>query len=158
MTRRIFLWVWMTLFMLSAPPFHFVYGQTAENKIFLSDSAASGAPVPKEAKALTEEEELSESLQNLGPSSTHFTWLFIKTLGVMVLVIGLAIFLLRFIIPKLSLQRTPRGGADFQVLGRYALDTKKGLYVVQVEGRRLLLGSTEHSLVLITELKSDIES
>ncbi len=158
MTRRILLWAWVMLCLLGAPPFYFVYGQDAVTDTTLSISADVESPGPKAIKTSIEAEELSESLQNLGPSSTHFTWLFIKTLGVMVFVIGLAIFLLRFIIPKLSLQRNSRGGADFQVLGRYALDTKKGLYVVQVEGRRFLLGSTEHSLVLITELKSDTES
>jgi len=93
----------------------------------------------------------------LGPQSVNFSWLFLKTILVMVLVIALAIIVLRFIIPKLSLRGT-RSSSDIQVVERVPLDHKKILYVLEVEGRRLLLSATDHSVNLITELSSDHES
>lgn len=87
-----------------------------------------------------------------GKSSVDFTWLFLKTLLAMVVVIALAVVALRFFLPRLSWGRQIKGRMGFKILERLPLDTKKGLYVIEVEGRRLLLGASEHSVNFIAEL------
>jgi flagellar protein FliO/FliZ len=89
-----------------------------------------------------------------GKGSVDFTWLFLKTLLAMLVVISLAVVSLRFLLPRLTWNRQIKGRTSFKVLDRIPLDTKKGLYVVEVEGRRLLLGASEHHVGLITELEN----
>jgi len=94
-------------------------------------------------------------VDEFGKSSVDFTWLFLKTIFAMIIVIGLAIVLLRYIIPKVALGRSRGVRSDIQVVERIPLDQKKMLYVVHVEGRRLLVGTSEHSVGLITELNRE---
>jgi flagellar biosynthesis protein FliO len=88
-----------------------------------------------------------------GKGSVDFTWLFLKTLLAMLVVISLAVVSLRFFLPRFTWNRQIKGRTTFKILDRIPLDTKKGLYVVEVEGRRLLLGASEHHVGLITELE-----
>lgn len=89
-----------------------------------------------------------------GKGSVDFTWLFLKTMLAMLVVISLAVVSLRFFLPRLTWNRQIKGRTSFKILDRIPLDTKKGLYVVEVEGRRLLLGASEHHVGLITELEN----
>jgi flagellar biogenesis protein FliO len=89
-----------------------------------------------------------------GKGSVDFTWLFLKTLLAMLVVIALAVVALRFLLPRLTLNRQIKGKTDFKILDRLPLDQKKGIYVVEVEGRRLLLGASEHYVGFIAELKA----
>lgn len=102
-------------------------------------------------------EEIVDVTPGLGPDSVDFTWLFLKTLLAMAVVLALAIIILRFVLPRLSLHRTKRmgRGSEIQVLERYPLDAKKVLYVIEVEGKRLLLGSGEQTVNLISELSGE---
>jgi flagellar biogenesis protein FliO len=88
-----------------------------------------------------------------GKGTVDFTWLFLKTLLAMIVVIALAVIALRFLLPRLTLNRQIKGRTQFKILDRLPLDAKKGIYVVEVEGRRLLLGAGENYVGLITELK-----
>lgn len=88
----------------------------------------------------------------LGPDSVDFTWLFLKTLLAMAVVLGLAIVVLRFVLPHLGLHRPQKSQGNFRVLESFPLDAKKSLYVVEVEGRRFLIGSSEHAINLVSEL------
>lgn len=92
-----------------------------------------------------------------GNQSVDFTWLFLKTIFAMVVVIALAVIILRYVLPKISLTRNIKSGTDIQIVDRVPLDSKRILYVLHVEGRRLLVSASEHSVSLITELESDLE-
>ena len=92
-----------------------------------------------------------------GNKSVDFTWLFLKTIFAMVVVLALAIIVLRYVLPKLSISRPLKGGTDIQIVDRVPLDSKRILYVLRVEGRRLLVSASEHSVSLITELESEGE-
>ena len=89
-----------------------------------------------------------------GKGSVDFTWLFLKTMLAMLVVISLAVVSLRFFLPRLTWNRQIKGRTSFKILDRIPLDTKKGLYVVEVEGRRLLLGAAENHVSLIAELEN----
>lgn len=90
-----------------------------------------------------------------GEGSVDFTWLFIKTILAMVVVLALAVLGLRFVLPKLSLHRAPKGSGTMEVIERMPLDHKKSIMILGVEGRRLLVGVTEQELSLLAELQQD---
>lgn len=83
-----------------------------------------------------------------------FTWLFIKMVIGLVLVIGLALFLFRYVLPRTRFARF-RGGVPWASLeDAIRLDQQKSLYLVKILERYFVLGATEHGLNLITELSS----
>lgn len=82
-----------------------------------------------------------------------FTWLFLKMLAGLVLVLGLAFFLLRVVIPRTRFGRLRRGPAGWvHVVDRYALDAHHYLALVKISGRYFVLGMAESSTNLIHEL------
>jgi flagellar biosynthetic protein FliO len=111
------------------------------------------APIQAGGETLPETSAMTTAEQ-FGVPSVDFTWLFLKTVLAMVVVIALAVIVLRFVLPRVSLGRAPKGGSGMQLLERFPLDSKRMLYILQVEGRRLLLGASEHQVNLITELEA----
>ena len=96
-----------------------------------------------------------EALGNAVPQVPEFSWLFLKMILAMIFVIALAIVIIRFIIPKITLNRSRYARTDLKIIDRIPLDTRKVLYVLQVEGRRLLISASDHHVGLIAELESD---
>jgi flagellar biogenesis protein FliO len=92
-----------------------------------------------------------------GTSSVDFTWLFLKMVFAMIFVIALAIVVIRFIIPKLTYNRGASSRSDLRIVDRIPLDSRKSLYVLEVEGRRLLIGAGEHHVGFIAELKANLD-
>ncbi|MCC7344765.1 MAG: flagellar biosynthetic protein FliO [Deltaproteobacteria bacterium] len=97
---------------------------------------------------------LGDPAAEFGASSVDFTWLFLKMVFAMIFVIALAIVIIRFIIPKLTFNRGAAARSDLRIVDRVPLDARKSLYILQVEGRRLLIGASEHHVGLIAELKA----
>ena len=89
-----------------------------------------------------------------GTSSVDFTWLFLKMVFAMIFVIALAIVVIRFIIPKLTYNRGASSRSNLRIVDRIPLDARKSLYVLEVEGRRILIGAGEHHVGFIAELKA----
>lgn len=87
------------------------------------------------------------------PTTPDFTWLFLKTLLVLILVLGLAVVFIRYVLPRVSFGRTRRGteGAIL-ILDRIPLDQRKHLSVVKIVGRYFVLGVSDHAVNLVTEL------
>jgi flagellar biogenesis protein FliO len=112
---------------------------------------ADHAQVDEKKQTVTVEEEGTAA--EFGEGSVDFTWLFLKTLLAMLVVIASAVIALRFLLPRLTWNRQIKGKTQFKILDRLPLDNKKGIYVVEVEGRRLLLGASEHYVGLITEIE-----
>ncbi|KAB2836395.1 hypothetical protein F9K50_12020 [bacterium] len=96
---------------------------------------------------------LSDPALEFGASSVDFTWLFLKMVFAMIFVIALAIVVIRFIIPKLTFNRGAAARSDLRIVDRIPLDARKSLYILQVEGRRLLIGASEHHVGFLAELK-----
>lgn len=91
-------------------------------------------------------------------SAVDFTWLFIKMMGALVVVCILAVVLLKYAIPRVGLFKRFAGGKYIEVMARHSLDQKKHLYLVKVGPRYALLGSSEHGVNLVMELKrEDVE-
>ncbi len=86
------------------------------------------------------------------PSNIDFTWVFLKMIFAMVAVIALAIVILRYVIPRLSFSRAQNARSDLKIVDRIPLEGRKNLYLVQIEGRRFLVASTDHQVNLISEL------
>ncbi|HEX5035685.1 MAG TPA: flagellar biosynthetic protein FliO [bacterium] len=88
-------------------------------------------------------------------TTPDFTWLFIKMVIGLTLVIGLALFLFRFVLPKTRFSRF-RGGVPWASLeDAVRLDHTKSLYLVKILERYFVLGASEHALNVITELSHD---
>ena len=79
---------------------------------------------------------------------------FIRMLAALAAVIVLAVIVLKFLLPRFGFaQRNKYKMIELE--NRFALEPKKHLYLVRVAKRHFLLGSSEHSLSLITELQSN---
>lgn len=90
------------------------------------------------------------------PSNTvDFTWLFVKMLLFLIIVCVLAILFLKYVVPRTGFLKGVQKGKYFNVLGRYQLEPRKSLYVVEVGGRYLVIGSADHGINLITELTEE---
>lgn len=87
--------------------------------------------------------------------AVDFTWLFIKMLGVLVVVCVTAIIFLKYVLPRLGITRGGQRGRFFKVHGRYQLEPRKALYVVEVGGRYLVIGCADHGINLVTELSAE---
>ena len=114
--------------------------------------AAETQPVAETMAETMEDAGGVGTASQFGPPSVDFTWLFLKTILAMVVVIALAVIVLRYVLPRLSMGRTIKGETDIHVSERFPLDSKKMLYVVNVEGKRLLIAASEQYVGLITEL------
>lgn len=85
--------------------------------------------------------------------SPDFTWLFFKMLAGLILVLGLALVFMRFVLPRTRIGRGRK--TDWgQLLDTVRLDQHRSLHLVKIVGRYFVLGSSEHSMNLITELSA----
>lgn len=76
----------------------------------------------------------------------------IESLAALCLVLG-AIFVTRFVLARLESARLGRSTKHIRVLERTALAPQKQLYLVEVEGQRLLLGASEQGLARLARLR-----
>ena len=76
-----------------------------------------------------------------------------RTVISLVLVVGL-VYAGMFGLRRFVYRRKSTGALPIRVLGSTLLGPKKGIYLVEVEDRRLVLGVTEASISFLTELKS----
>ncbi len=71
----------------------------------------------------------------------------------LIIVLGLAFVLIRFILPKTRLGRN-RAANWIRLVDRIVLDPRLSVYLVKVMDRYLVLGRTDHATQLLTELSS----
>ena len=88
-------------------------------------------------------------------TAVDFTWLFIKMLLVLVIVSVAAILLLKYAVPRFGFFKPFQKGSYFTVLGRYVLEPKKSLYLVNIGKRYLVIGTADHGINLITEISKE---
>jgi flagellar protein FliO/FliZ len=87
-------------------------------------------------------------------SGAGYGELVLTSLLVLVLVCVVAWVALRLLGKWLEGRRV---GTGVTVIGRVPLEPRRSLYVVEAGGRRLLLGSSEGGVTLLTELAADAE-
>jgi flagellar protein FliO/FliZ len=80
-----------------------------------------------------------------------FTWLFVKMIAGLILVLALAVILIRFVLPRTRIGRARRASWA-SLIDRFPLEAHRSLYVIKILERYFVLGSSEHSVHLITEL------
>lgn len=113
--------------------------------IFFSLISAAMTPLPTPFG-------VGEDVTALGAGSVDFTWLFLKMIFAMIVVIALAILILRYVVPRLGIHRGISRRTDFRIVDRIPLDARKSLFVLEVEGRRLLLGASDNHVGLVADL------
>ena len=88
-------------------------------------------------------------------SAVDFTWLFVKMLMILVVVVVIVIIMLRYGFPRLGFFKPFQKGRYFTVLGRYVLEPRKSLYLVNIGKRYLVIGTADHGINLITEVTKE---
>ena len=86
-------------------------------------------------------------------SGTSMLWMFVQTILALGFVCLLAYVVLRVVLPRLH--SGTAGRTMVRVIDRTPLDQRRSLFVVEVTGRWLLLGSSEGGLQLISELDAE---
>ena len=77
-------------------------------------------------------------------------WLLLQTAFALALVCGLAIFVFRYLLPRLNVVALNR--SVVRVIDGASLDARKRLVVVEVAGKYLLLALSENGVQTVTEL------
>lgn len=86
-------------------------------------------------------------------AAVDFTWLFVKMLIFLGIVIVLAAIFLKYGAPRLRKSMGIEG--YFEILGRKRLEGKKSLYFVKGPQRYFVIGAAEHGISKIAEYKLD---
>jgi flagellar biogenesis protein FliO len=93
----------------------------------------------------------------LGPeqfqSGRSLLWMFVQTIFALGFVCVLAYVILRVVLPRLNVGAA--GRSMVRVVERSALDPRRNLYVVEVTGRWLLIGTSEAGVHLVAELNAE---
>ena len=77
-------------------------------------------------------------------------WLLLQTGAALALVCGLAIFIFRFVLPRLNAVSFNK--SIVRIIDGVALDQRKRLIVIEVAGKYLLLALSENNVQTISEL------
>lgn len=96
-----------------------------------------------------------ETVPPSGDAAVDFTWLFIKMLLVLGIVSVGAVLLLKYAVPHIGAMKRFQQGKYFKVLGRYLLEPRKSLYLVNVGKRYLVLGVSDHAINLVSEISEE---
>jgi flagellar biosynthetic protein FliO len=80
-----------------------------------------------------------------------FGWLFARTIVAMIVVIVLAIWGLKYILPKI-LQAKRRAGSKIEVLDYQPLEARKSVYIIKIEDKKVAIGVSEHNVNKICDL------
>ncbi len=84
-------------------------------------------------------------------SSPDFTWLFVKMIAGLVLVLALAVILVRYVLPRTRLGRR-RPASWGSLVDRIPIDSERSLCLVKILERYFVLGIAGQSFQLITEI------
>lgn len=96
-----------------------------------------------------------QTTQATQASAVDFTWLFIKMLLGLGIVTVAAILILKYAVPHINVMKKFQQGKYFTVLGRYALEPRKSLYLVNIGKRYLVIGVSDHGINLVTEVEEE---
>lgn len=85
-----------------------------------------------------------------------YWFLLLKMITASCVVIGLAVLILKYVLPRVAANRTNTKSA-IKILDFQAIDAKKIIYIVQIENKRVAIGVTEHTINKITDLTDTSE-
>ena len=88
--------------------------------------------------------------------SDSYGYLVLKMITASSVVIGLAVLILKYVLPKVAAGRVNKKSA-IQILDFQAIDSQKAIYILQIEGKRVVVGATEHSITKIMDLAENTE-
>jgi flagellar biosynthetic protein FliO len=90
-----------------------------------------------------------------GESAVDFTWLFIKMIGALIVVCILAVVIMKYAVPRTGFFRKFSGGRYIEIVARQSIDQRKHLYIIKIGERYALVGSSDHGVSLVMELKPE---
>lgn len=96
-----------------------------------------------------------ETVPVTSESAVDFTWLFIKMLFVLGAVTILAIFILKYGVPRTAFFKRMMKGSLFRTITRQNIEPRKAIYLVEVGSKHMLLGVTDHAITPLAELSKD---
>lgn len=95
-----------------------------------------------------------EGLEGLevGAGFGDLLFLLLQTALVLGAICGLAWLSLRWLLPRLYGSSAAEGGGQIRVVETHRLDSRRGLYLVEVRGRAFLLAGSEQGIRLLAAL------
>ena len=83
-----------------------------------------------------------------------YTWMFLKMVGVLGLLILIMLLVVRYLLPLITRRGMIGKGAKgfISILQRFPLEPRKNIYLLKVAGKVLLVGATDHSINLLSEV------
>jgi flagellar protein FliO/FliZ len=87
-------------------------------------------------------------------TAVDFTWLFIKMLFVLAAVTIVAILVLKYGVPRTAFYKRFSRGSLVNILSKQHIAPRKALYLVEIGGRYMLLGVTDHAITPVLELSA----
>lgn len=81
-----------------------------------------------------------------------FGVLFVKTIVATVVVIALALLTIKFLVPKLRNLRRNKN-SRIQILDYQALEPRKGIYIVDIAGKKTAIGVSENTIAKICDVE-----
>ncbi len=84
--------------------------------------------------------------------AVDFTWLFIKMILALVIIITLAMLGLKYGLPRLGVLRGLPQGRLFTILGRQGIEPRKSLALAKIASRYFVIGIADHAITPIAEL------
>lgn len=82
---------------------------------------------------------------------------FAKMLMAMVFIICLAFFVLKYLLPKMTIARRNRD-SQIKVLDYQPLEARKGIYLIQIHDRKLAVGVCDNSMSPLCEWRIEGET
>lgn len=87
-------------------------------------------------------------------NTPDFSWMFVKMILGLVFVLGLALFLVRYVLPRTKLGRN-RKDSWIKIIDRAPLDRGLSLYLVKIVGKYLVLGASEAGISQIADISNE---
>lgn len=82
--------------------------------------------------------------------TVSFGAMFFKTIVALVIIIGLAFFIIKFLLPKIT-QIRRKNGSVIQVLDFQPLEPRKSIYLIRIEDKKIAVGVSENSITKLAE-------
>jgi flagellar biogenesis protein FliO len=85
--------------------------------------------------------------------SMSYGWLFAKTIIIMVVIIVIAFFAIKYLMPHLvRLRHRHRRESEIEILDYQPLEQRKAIYIIRIENKKIAVGVTDHSMNKLCEL------
>lgn len=90
--------------------------------------------------------------------TVDFTWLFIKMMGVLIVICVAAFIVLKYVAPRIGILQRMAKGQHIHIVSRAVLGARTHLWIVRIGTRHFLLGSGERGVTALSELSAkDVE-